>query len=344
MSFFISFLLVLAFGSLAYLGVESGYKLMFAAIIPYVAVGVFVFGFVYKLIDWARSPVPFRIPTTGGQQKSLDWIKTDYLDNPPNKGWTVGRMILEILTFRSLFRNTSMNLRWQDGEPRVVYYSEKWLWLFALAFHYCFLVIFIRHFRFFMEPVPLLVQGAEFFDGILEIGAPRLYQTDLIIIAALLFLLLRRIFDNKVRYISLLSDYFPLFLLLSIVGTGLWMRYFAKTDIVGVKQMTMSLVQFNPVIVDSVGAIFYMHLFFVSILLIYFPFSKLMHMGGVFLSPTRNLPNDSRMKHHVNPWNPPKKYHTYEAYEDDFREVMVEAGLPVEKQPEETPETKAEAE
>ena len=66
-------------------------------------------------------------------------------------------------------------------------------------------------------------------------------------------------------------------------------------------------------------------------LLAYFPFSKLMHMAGVFLSPTRNLSNDSRIVRHVNPWNYPVKVHTYEEYEDEFRDKMIEAGLPVEK-------------
>ena len=55
-------------------------------------------------------------------------------------------------------------------------------------------------------------------------------------------------------------------------------------------------------------------------------------MGGIFLSPTRNLSNNNRFVRHVNPWNYPVKYHTYEEYEDDFRELMVEAGLPVEKE------------
>ena len=56
-----------------------------------------------------------------------------------------------------------------------------------------------------------------------------------------------------------------------------------------------------------------------------------MHMGGVFLSPTRNLANNNRAQRHVNPWNPAVKVHTYEEYEDEFRDKMVAAGLPVEK-------------
>ena len=82
----------------------------------------------------------------------------------------------------------------------------------------------------------------------------------------------------------------------------------------------------------AIGGIFYVHLFFVSILLAYFPFSKLMHMGGVFLSPTRNLANDNRARRHINPWNHPVKVHTYEEYEDEFRDKIKEVGLPVDKE------------
>ena len=100
-------------------------------------------------MDWAKSPVPFCIPTTGGQQKSLPWIKNSPWDNPYTKCGVFMRMVLEVLCFRSLFRNTSVRLQ-QDG-PKVGYSSEKSLWLFALIFHYCFLVILVRHLRFFMS-------------------------------------------------------------------------------------------------------------------------------------------------------------------------------------------------
>jgi nitrate reductase gamma subunit len=67
------------------------------------------------------------------------------------------------------------------------------------------------------------------------------------------------------------------------------------------------------------------------VLLAYFPFSKLMHLGGVFMSPTRNLANNNRAVHHENPWNYPVKIHTYQDYENEFREKMIEVGLPVDK-------------
>jgi hypothetical protein len=44
------------------------------------------------------------------------------------------------------------------------------------------------------------------------------------------------------------------------------------------------------------------------------------------------------MVRHINPWNYPVKTHTYEEYEEEFRDKMVEAGLPVEKMPEKAEE------
>jgi hypothetical protein len=40
----------------------------------------------------------------------------------------------------------------------------------------------------------------------------------------------------------------------------------------------------------------------------------------------------SRCERHINPWNHTVKVHTYEEWEDEFRESMKEVGLPVEKE------------
>jgi nitrate reductase gamma subunit len=252
-------------------------------------------------------------------------------------------MFLEIVCFRSLFRNTRLKLK---NGPKIIYNLEIFLWVGALAFHYAFLTVILRHLRFFTEPVPLPIQWLENLDSffrvevmydIAQIGVPGVYLSGLVLLAAVTYLFLRRVFIVHVRYISLASDFFPLFLIFGIALTGILMRYFSKIDVTAAKELAMGLVTFRPTIPDGVGSIFFVHLFFVSVLLVYFPFSKLMHLGGIFLSPTRNMPADTRMKRHVNPWNYPVHVHTYEEYEDDFREKMVEAGLPVDKQPVETP-------
>lgn len=337
MAVWYSLLLVLGMSLFVYLGAGLlGLQAIFGIVVPYAAILVFLIGFTTRILGWARSPVPFRIPTTAGQQKSLDWIKPSKVDSPYTTWGVVGRMAMEVLLFRSLFRNTKAEIT----EGKLAYGSNKWLWLAGILFHYTFLTIVIRHLRFFTEPVPYFVQALENIDGMLQIGSPTIYQTDVILVAALLFLLIRRLVSPQMRYISLPADYFPLFLILGIALSGILMRYFAifKVDLMSVKVLAMGLATFNPTVPEGIGVMFFIHLFLFSVLLAYFPFSKLMHLGGVFLSPTRNLPNDSRMVRHVNPWNAPVKVHTYEHYEDDFREKMIEADLPVEKQPEGTPQ------
>jgi nitrate reductase gamma subunit len=313
-----------------FLGVKAaGLTYFFGVVVPYAAIFLFLGGIVCRTLIWGRSPVPFRIPTTAGQQKSLPWIKQNKLDNPITPKQVVGRMILEVLLFRSLFRNTKAEI---DKGPKLYYQWEKWLWLASLAFHYTFFIILVRHLRFFTQPVPFFVEGIERVDGFLQVGLPGIYITDLIFLVAVTYLFVRRVVIPQIRYISLPADYFPLLLILTIGVTGILTRYFFKVDILKVKQLAMGLIAFKPVAPEGIGVIFFIHLFLVSILLAYFPFSKLMHAGGVFLSPTRNLPNDSRIKRHINPWNYPVKVHTYAEYEDHFREKMIEAGLPVEKE------------
>lgn len=339
-----SALAVIALVLVAFFGVAVlDLRVLFGIVVPYAAVITFFVGVVYRVWNWARSPVPFRIPTTAGQEVSLNWIKPNKIDNPPSTGWVLLRMFFEVFLFRSLFRNTRME--YHQGGPVVRYASAKWLWLFGLLFHWSFLVVLLRHLRFFTEPVLGWVIGLEKLDGFLEIGLPvltpdgltfalpALLQSGVILLTFATILFLRRVVVPQIRYISLASDYFPLLLIIGIALTGIIMRYLTKVDVVAVKKLTMGLVSLHPALPqEPIGALFYIHLFLVSFLFAYFPFSKLMHLGGVWLSPTRNLANNSRAKRHINPWNPEVQFHTYEEYEDDFREQMIEAGIPVEKE------------
>ena len=312
---------------ISYLGAQvSGLQYVFGVVIPYLAIITFVLGFATRVIGWSRSAVPFSIPTTAGQQKTLPWIKHAQFDSPISRWQIVVRMALEILTFRSLFRNTRMKLK-EGG--RISYQLELFLWVGALAFHYAFLVVLIRHLRLFIEPVPFFVQLVENVDSFFRVeiiypafkfGVPGVYMSGFVLLAAVSYLFLRRLFVQQVKYISIASDYFPLFLIFGIALSGIFMRYFTKIDVTAAKELTLGLVTFRPTIPDGVSGVFFVHIFFVSILLAYFPFSKLMHLGGVFLSPTRNMPTDTRARRHINPWNYPVPVHTYEEYEDEFRE------------------------
>jgi [DsrC]-trisulfide reductase subunit M len=331
----ISLLAVLTLVLIAWVGAgSSGAQYLFGVVIPYLALAIFLLGFIWRIIGWARVPVPFRIPTTGGQQKSLSWIKNDNLDNPHTMLGVIVRMLLEVLLFRSLFRNTKAEF----AGDRLVFGEAKLLWLFALIFHWSFLIIFIRHFRLFLDPVPQVILLVDWLDSVFQIGVPALYWTDVGLLVGVSYLFIRRVVVPQIRYISLPADYFPLFLIGGIGVTGVLMRYFIKVDIVGVKQLAVGLFSLTPTVPEGIGAIFFIHLLLVSSLLIYIPMSKLMHMGGVFMSPTRNLANNNRAKRHVNPWGKPPEFTTYAMWEStkfkigqeekSYADLMRDAGIP----------------
>ena len=120
-----------------------------------------------------------------------------------------------MLAFRSLFRNTRTKLK----EGLLRYQMEIFLWVGALAFHYAFLTVLLRHTRLFLEPVPWCVQMLETMDSFFRIeiiypdfqfGLPAVYLSGIVLLAAVVYLAVRRIVIAQVRYISLAADYFPL--------------------------------------------------------------------------------------------------------------------------------------
>src|SRR4030043_1653403 len=198
------------------IGTEGiGLYSIFAIFIPYMALLLFIIGFIYRVLKWANSPVPFHIPTVCGQQKSLPWIKADNIDSPSTTGGVVKRLALEILLFRSLLKNEKVEI---EAHHRLLFKTSTLLWLGAMAFHWSLFVILVRHLRFFLEPVPSVVVILQRVDSIFQNLLLILYISDVILLIALGYLFLRRVITPQVRYISLPSDYF---VLLAIGGVAL---------------------------------------------------------------------------------------------------------------------------
>ncbi len=343
MSALLALAVVLVLVGVVFIGAGlMGMHLLFGVVIPYSALTVFLLGVVWRVVIWVRAPVPFRIPTTCGQQKSLPFLRRDPLESPATGLEAIGRMALEVLAFRSLFRNTRVSL---NSSQAVVHVPAKLLWVGALAFHWSMLIIVMRHLRFFLNGSPAFLHWIEAFDGFFQLAVPTFFISSAVFVLALAFLLVRRLAMPRLRYISLLSDYFALFLLLGVGVSGLVMRYLYRVDIAAVKGFALGLVSFHPVhellpgteLASMAGLPFLIHIFLVSALVAYFPFSKLMHMAGVFMSPTRNLANNNREKRHVNPWNPTAEQvhvHTYEQWEADFRDKLKAVGYRLESEDE----------
>ena len=183
------------------------------------------------------------------------------------------RMAREVTLFESLFR------------------SNLWTWLFGWPFHLALALVLLRHLRYFTQPVWSWVVPIQPFGILAGLAMP----------AALAALWARRVLVERVRYISTASDHLMLALLIAIAGTGLGMKFGIHTDIVSVKIFLLGLERFDPQPLPS-DPLLYVHLFLVAMLMIVFPFSKLLHAPGVFFSPTRNQRNNPREHRHLAPW------------------------------------------
>ena len=189
---------------------------------------------------------------------------------PTTRGGVVLRMGTEVFLFNSLFK------------------ANKWIWLFGIMFHVALALVLLRHLRYFLDPVPtwvVLIQPFGMYAAFaMVIGLAGLWG--------------RRVFVERIRYISSPSDHLMLALLLGIALTGLGMTYLFSVDITAVKLFFTGLMRFdfNPL---PAHPLLLLHLLLVAGLMIIFPFSKLLHAPGVFFSPTRNQVDNPREKRHV---------------------------------------------
>jgi nitrate reductase gamma subunit len=119
-------------------------------------------------------------------------------------------------------------------------------------------------------------------------------------LAGLLGLFVRRVFVDRVRYISAPSDYLMLILIIAIAGSGLMMKWY-PSDILAIKLFFTGLLTFNFSELPS-DTVLLVHLSLVIALMIIFPYSKLLHAPGLFFSPTRNQVDNARSQRHIAGW------------------------------------------
>jgi nitrate reductase gamma subunit len=192
---------------------------------------------------------------------------------PTTRRGVLLRLAREVVLFESLFK------------------ASKWTWLFGWLFHAGLFFALLAHLRYFTEPVWWWV----------ALLAPFSEYAGLAMVVGLVGLLARRFVVDRVRYISAPSDYLMLVFLLAIAGSGLTMRFVVHTDIISLKQFALSLFSFNPAELSG-NWVLYVHLILVALLLLIFPFSKLLHAPGLFFSPSRNQVDNPRERRHLSAW------------------------------------------
>ena len=232
-------------------------------ILFYVAMITLVVGVTNKILQYIRVPAPLKIVVTPA---------------PLTKTGVVYRFFTEVVLFNSLWRAT------------------KWTWIFGWVFHLSLLLAFFRHLRYVISPDSLLWPLVD-----LQVVQSFGHYAGFAMLFGLAGLFGRRIFVDRVRYISSPSDYLMLLLIMGIAGTGLMMAYVAHTDIIQLKAFIMGLFFLDWQNLPS-DIVLLAHLTMVIFLMMIFPVSKLLHAPGLFFAPTRYQLDNPREKRHISPW------------------------------------------
>ncbi|MEI7842165.1 MAG: respiratory nitrate reductase subunit gamma [Gallionellaceae bacterium] len=192
---------------------------------------------------------------------------------PTTQAGVVLRMAREVVFFESLFK------------------ANLWTWGAGWLFHASLALVTMRHLRYFTDPV----------WGWVELIQPFGMYAGITMLLGVMGLWARRIFVERIRYISTPSDHLMLLLFVAIAGSGLLMKFVSHTDVIAVKGFFQGWMHFSvqPLPAD---ALLFLHLAAVALLLLIFPISKLLHAPGIFFSPSRNQTDNPREKRHISNW------------------------------------------
>ena len=209
-------------------------------------------------------------------------LKIPIAPAPLTKSGVFLRFAKEVFLFATLFK------------------SSKWTWLFGWSFHFALILLFFRHLVYFWPgDIPLLLLKTEPFK-----------YAAFPLIFGLTGLLGRRIFVDRVRYISAPSDYLMLLLIIVIGVSGVIMTFANNhPNMFLVKNFAEGLITFKWSELPS-EVIFLIHIFPVFFLITIFPISKLLHGPGIFFSPTLNQVDNARKKRHISKWAMQKEKNT----------------------------------
>ena len=220
-------------------------------ITPYIAVVVLIGGIAYQVYRWRqRSPVPANL--------SLH-------PRPESRIGRLGDALLDMFTMKGLFK------------------VNKLLWVGGFVMHLGLLLLIVGHIRvvtdfyFLWDWLSWGEAETDTFSAVAGTSAGALFAIPL------LYLLFRR-FAGKIKILSTPEDYFVLVLLIGIAITGTHMRLVLDVEQHPMRVFMQGLYKFSwQPVPESSGVSFVWHFTLVQLLMIYFPFGKLMHtIGSVF--------------------------------------------------------------
>jgi nitrate reductase gamma subunit len=207
----------------------------------------------YRIYSWKMLASPaitlFPAPPTG-QDNTLNTLK-------------------EVLLFKSLFR------------------GDRLLWSIAWIFHAVLALIAVGHLRVFtnvdaiLRAVGMSEEAIQSMSGIAGGAAGIL----ILIMVALLFI--RRLALPRAREVTGAADYLALGLIAAIIITGNMMRFGGEHfDLNLTREYFAALATFSSVTgMEALeNNVFLVHMFLAFLLIMLIPFSKILHLGGIFFT------------------------------------------------------------
>ena len=219
-------------------------------ILPYITVVVFLVGIAYHFFVWKKLPKPKMTLTPAPKPGFPRYIE----------------LMKETFFFRSLFK------------------GDKSLWVFSWIFHVMLALILFGHLRVVSWlPDNILASMGMTTENINTMSQLSGGIAGIVILIMSLVLLGRRFFTGRVREISLNGDYIALILIIFVLVTGDAMRFISHFDLSLTREYFLGLVTFSKVVVPE-NSWFLVHSLFAQVLIMYMPFSKLLHFGGIFFT------------------------------------------------------------
>ncbi len=229
-------------------------RFLIGGVLPYVALLVFVIAMVFRVRSWMKLPAPsmtlFPAPPQGGKANAINTVK-------------------EAVLFRSLFK------------------GDRTLWVLAWGFHVVLALIFVGHIRVVSNVDRLFMSMGMTEAGIQGMSSGAGGAAGIIILLTAVALLLRRLVLPRVKEITSVSDALALVLIGTILITGNMMRFGTEHfDLTLTREYFGSLVSFGS-LADAEAlqnGVFLIHMCLALLLLMYIPFSKILHFGGIFFT------------------------------------------------------------
>jgi len=222
-----------------------------AGILVYVAVAVFIFGTIYQIIRWRSRPA--------------SGIRQGMFPKPRSPG-----------RFLKLGKDSFL-FPW-------VLDTDRWMWFFVITMHLAGVGLFFGHTRLFGDPSFILSLVGE--EGMNQLGGILGAGIGIFLFIAFTYFLIRRM-KYPYKELSIPADYLLLLLILLLVLLGDHLRLTHPFELADYRAYMSSLTELKPAYPEAIAGspakwVLTGHVLTASMLLIYFPFSKLIHAVGTY--------------------------------------------------------------